>query len=66
MPMVEGQRNSGLVRDLGVTSQFLDILDSTFCQLSKPPGLRIISFYELKDTMTVKVVLVRCCNLDLH
>lgn len=66
MPMVEGQRNSDLVRDLGVTSQSLEILDSTFCQLPKSPGLKIISFYELKDTMTVKVVLVRCCSLDLH
>ena len=51
--MVRDQANERLVRDLGLDSQYLDLLHTTFCELFRMVNFRTISIYETKLSKSV-------------
>lgn len=55
IPMVHDQPNAHLVRDLCGESQYLALLQQTFCMKLKFENSKIISIYETMDTQTVGV-----------
>ncbi|KAL0632553.1 hypothetical protein Q9L58_008574 [Maublancomyces gigas] len=66
IPMVDGQPNSHLVNDLCGESQYLALLDQTFCPKFKFEDSKIISIYETMDTKTVGVIRARFAKDHEH
>jgi hypothetical protein len=55
LPMVKGQPNEDLVRNLGPDSKYLRKLHENFRSVFIFPDSRILSIYETKKTRTAKV-----------
>lgn len=53
--MVKGQRNERLVTDLGIGSQYLQVLHSGFREALNVARYRVISVYETKLSRAVAV-----------
>jgi hypothetical protein len=53
--MVNGQPNERLIADLGTESEVLRNLESDFHRCFNKKDLKVVSFYEMKDTPTVQV-----------
>lgn len=55
MTMVKGQPNEAIVRDLSPSSRFLSELHRQFNKIFTYDNSHIISWYETKETATIKV-----------